>query len=645
MKNQYFLLFACLFSFNLLAQPVSIYTHRYNNKRLGWTARETQLNTSNVNPNDFGLVFKRIVDDQIYAQPLVVSDLQIGGGTHNVLFVATVNNTVYAFDADDSATTTPYWQVNLTHLGSRVIRNTDMTGACGGNYLDFSGHMGIVGTPVIDSASGTMYLVSREVTTAGGQFKQYLHALDILTGTERTGSPVLISGSYAGNGVGNSGGIIQFEQQKENQRPALLLFNNVVYICWASHCDWGPYHGWMIGYNATTLQKVCTYNTTPDGTQGGIWMAGAGPVVDDSGYVYLTTGNGTVGSTGNPNYFRDRGESILKLRPVGDSMQVVNFFTPANYQYLNQYDLDYGCDGALLIPNSSLVLSGTKEGNLYMVNTNHMGRYTAGNDSVLQILVANDQSINNVHIHGTPVYCSFSTSQGDSECIYVWAESDTLRQFFFNRTTMLFDTVHTVHGTIGLDNGMPGAMLSVSSAGQTTGSGIVWANHPLSGNANQQVRPGRFDAFDARNVQHLLWSSQSIPARDSVGAFAKFNTPVVANGKVYLATFSNALNVYGLLNSTTGLHDLNEDMHFASIYPNPAGENVTISYSMKKDLPQLSLSVIDLLGRRVMEVELPPAAGVQTKTISFAPGMSAGVYEAVLSSGGRMLHVTKLVKE
>ena len=645
MKNIYFsVVFVLLFLNGSFGQLISVLTQRYDNHRLGWNDRETILNTSNVNPSQFGLLFTRAVDDQVYAQPLIVSNMLINGGTHNVVFVATVNNSLYAFDADDSSSSAPLWQVNLTHLGSRVIRHTDMTGACGGNYNDFSGNMGIVGTPVIDTSISTLYVVTREIVLSTLEFKQYLHAIDIHTGIEKAGSPVYITATYQGGGVGSVGNSIAFEEQKQNQRPALMLLNDVVYVCWASHCDWGPYHGWMIGFDKTTLLKTHVYNDTPDGTQGGIWMSGSGPTVDDSGYVYITTGNGTVGSGASQNYYRDRGESIIKLIPAGDSMRVVDFFTPSNYLYLNQHDLDYGTDGAMIIPNTTCVLSGTKEGILYMVNTNYMGHYTSGNDSVLQILVANSQSIQNVHIHGTPVYCRYNTSQGDSECVYVWSESDSIRQFIFNRSINRFDNSLTIKGNIVLDNGMPGSMLSISSAGQTAGSGIVWASHPLSGNANQQVRPGRFMAMDARNVQNILWSSTMLPNRDSVGLFAKFNTPVVCNGKVYLATFSNRLNVYGLLNASTGIGVINENLQFATLYPNPAERSITVSYSLSKSLGQFSLSIVDLTGRIIMQLQLPSGSGAHEQTISLPEQLSAGVYGVLFYAEGKMIHAKKMVK-
>lgn len=640
------LLFSSIFLITtfITAQPISVLTQRYSNKRLGWNNRETILNATNISPANFGLLFKRTVDDQIYAQPLYIQDMFINGSIHNVVFVATVNNSVYAFDADDSASMAPLWQVNLNPSGSRAILNTDMTGACGGGYLDFSGHMGIVGTPVIDTTTNTIYLVTRTVTTTSHVYSQHLHALDIATGLDKPGSPVYITATVPGTGAGSNGVTITFNQQKQNQRAALLLHNGVVYICWAAHCDWTPYHGWMLGYDAATLNQVCVYNDTPDGYDGGIWMSAGGPTVDDSGYVYITTGNGTVGDGGsNPNYYKNRGESLLKLKPVGDSMQVVNFFTPANYAYLEANDLDYGVDAPLIIPNSNRTLSGSKEGIMYLVDNNRMGGCTPGNDSVLQVVVANAQTVFDKHLHGSPVYYHYY-SQTDTECVYVWAESDSLKQFFYNRTTGLFDFGLTITGNVLLSYGMPGGMLAVSSDSAVVGTGVVWASHPRSGNANQQVRPGRLDAYDARDIRRLLWTSDMLINRDSIGRFSKFNTPVVANGKMYMATFSNRLNVYGLLPTFTNVIDKNDAGLFVNLYPNPTDKKFTLNYSLQNEADDFKLVVVDLLGRPVMTQQLSSHAGAYMQELELPAQLSAGVYEATFYSKQHLISVVKLVK-
>jgi len=516
-------------------------------KRTGWNSNETILTQSTISNGNFGLVFARSVDDQIYAQPLVVSNVTIGGSKHNIVIVATVNNSLYAFDADDASVTSPYWQDNLTFNPStyRPIKNTDMTGACGGNYKDFSGNIGIVGTPAIDTVTNTLYVVARSVTkTSPATFVQYLHAIDITTGTEKTGSPVYITATYPGTGSGSSGGIMTFNQQKQNQRPGLLLYNGIVYIGWASHCDWAPYQGWLMGYDATTLQQKYVYNSVPNGGLAGIWMSGQPPAVDDYGNIYITTGNGTTGTGGNPNDTTNRASSLIKLSTASGALKVKDFFTPMDYIYLNDDDLDYGVDGVLLIPYSNLSLSGSKEGKLFLIDDNNMGGTTSDNSNVLQILnVANTTTSNTRHLHGSPVY--YEDRLGN-EYIYAWAEGSLLKQFPFDRGTMLFDTLNVKIGNTALPSGMPGAMLSLSSNGTQYGTGILWANHPINGDANQSVVPGDLQAFDATDVTHELWNSNWSSKRDSIGKFAKFVPPTIANGKVYMATFSNKLNVYGL---------------------------------------------------------------------------------------------------
>src|SRR5579871_6657714 len=313
---------------NCDASPVAVLTQHNDLARTGANLAETTLNVTNVNTNTFGLLYSRPVDDEIYAQPLVMTNVNIPGfGTRNVVYVCTVNNSVYAYDADSAAVTAPYWTASFINPPNIVApRNSDMTGACGGDYPNFSGNIGIVGTPVIDPVAGTMYFVARTLEFKTN-FVQRLHALDITTGAERPGSPVVISAKFAGSGSGSVGGVISFDPWRQNQRAALTLVGNVVYIAWASHCDWSPYHGWVIGYNATTLSQTSVYNDTPNGDLGGIWMSGQGLAVDAGGNLYLTTGNGTTDASGTV----DRGMSLIKLTPSGTNLTVSSWFTPYNY--------------------------------------------------------------------------------------------------------------------------------------------------------------------------------------------------------------------------------------------------------------------------------------------------------------------------
>ncbi|MEO9099018.1 MAG: T9SS type A sorting domain-containing protein [Ginsengibacter sp.] len=540
-----FTLAAILLLFANSFAQVNVIMNHNDLKRTGWNNKETILTQDNVSNGNFGEVFSRTVDDQIYAQPLVMSNVSINGGKHNIVIVATVNNTLYAFDADDPNASTPYWQVNLTYnpANYRAIKNTDMTGACSGNYKDFSGNMGIVGTPAIDTTTNTLYVVSRSVTKSGAAvFVQYLHAIDITTGAEKAGSPVSINGTYPGTGDGNIGGILTFDEQKQNQRAGLLLYNGTVYICWASHCDWIPYQGWVMGYDASTLQQKYVYNDVPNGGLAGIWMSGQPPSVDDDGNLYLTTGNGTTGQNGNPNDTLNRGSSLIKLSP---DLKVKDFFTPSNYNYLNNDDRDYGINGALLIPNTHLSLSGSKDGGLYLIDDDNMGGMKTDNSNVLQRLnMGVFGTINTAHLHGSPVYFK---DENNNEYIYGWSQGGLLKQIPFNRTSMLFDTLNSKIGITVLPAGyLPGGILAISSNGSQSGTGILWASHVSNGNANQSVVPGMLQAFDATDVTHELWNSNWSSKRDSIGKFAKFVPPTIANGKVYMATFSNKLNVYGL---------------------------------------------------------------------------------------------------
>ncbi|HUZ57517.1 MAG TPA: T9SS type A sorting domain-containing protein [Hanamia sp.] len=538
-----FLITSFLLSFCVSNAQVNVIMNHNNLIRTGWNSNETILTQSNISNGNFGLVFSRNVDDQIYAQPLVLSNVSIGGGIHNVVIVATVNNSLYAFDADNASVSTPYWKDNLTYdsVNYRPIKNTDMTGACGGNYEDFSGNIGIVGTPAIDTITNTLYVVSRSVTKTGTPtFVQYLHAIDISTGAEKPGSPVSITGTYTAPGHP----MVTFDEQKQNQRPGLLLYNGIVYIGWASHCDWGPYEGWLMGYDISTLAQKYTYSTVLSGGLAGIWMSGQPPAVDDNGNIYITTGNGSTGYGGNPDDTSNRASSLIKLSTASGALKVADFFTPMDYEYLNDNDLDYGVDGVLLIPYSNLSLSGSKEGKLYLINDNDMGGATSDNSNVLQTINVSDDNVNNTrHLHGSPVY--YKDRLGN-EYVYAWPEGSLLKQLPFVRANMLFDTLNTIRGNTVLPNGMPGAMLSISSDGTNYGTGILWASHPINGDANQSVVPGDLQAFDVTNVTHELWNSNWSSKRDSVGNFAKFVPPTIANGKVYMATFSNKLNVYGL---------------------------------------------------------------------------------------------------
>jgi len=517
------------------SQFVSVLTQHNDNNRSGLNDNETALTTANVNAQQFGEVFTVTVDDQVYAQPLVVGHVAIAGSYHNVVFVATVNNTVYALDGDNG---TVYWQKNFTAPGMRPPQRFDMTGACSGSYQDFSGNIGIVGTPVIDAGTGRMYFVARSTSGGtGGTFVQYLHAVNIVDGSEILGGPTKIDASSPGSGDGNVNGVIAFDAQRQNQRQGLTLLNGTVYVTFSSHCDWGPFHGWILGYDASTMQQRVVYNDTPNGSAGGMWESGTGMAADAQGNLYVVTGNGTVGDAGDPTNPTNRGSSALKLAPSGSTLRVASYFTPYNYQYLNDQDLDYGGMGALLIPNSSLYLTGGKDGKLYLLNRDDMGGILPSSNQVQQVISLGS----NANMHCQAAYYK----GGSSEFVYVWSENDPLRAIPFDRAGNLLSTQSQVVSSAPGPAGQSGAILSVSSNGTQAGTGIVWAAYASAGDAEHTVSTGILRAFDANDVSKELWNNQRDP-RDNGGFYAKFAAPTIANGHVYLPTFSDQVVVYGL---------------------------------------------------------------------------------------------------
>ncbi|PWT98241.1 MAG: hypothetical protein C5B52_12555 [Bacteroidetes bacterium] len=592
---------------------VSVITQHNNIGRTGWNNQETILNHANVSSTQFGCIATLSVDDEVYAQPLVVRQTTIGTHTGSVLFVATVNNSLYAFDADSVANGAPLWQVNLSPAGQRAPTISDLQdpvegSPCGGNYRDFSGRFGIVGTPVIDTTTSTLYVATKTVD-ASGMFRGYMNAIDIHTGQHKTGSPKLIDVQISGSGAGSAGNILRYDAKYQNQRPGLLLYNNTVYAASASHCDWGPYHGWILGFDAQTLDLKYTYNATPNGWAGGIWMAGQGISVGEDGNLYVVTGNGTT-SSDNSDFINGRSESLIKLSP---QLGLLDWFTPADYQYLDDNDLDYGCDGVLMIPNSSLTVSGSKQGISYVVDYNAMGRFSDTNNSVVDTIEFNSGRQGDVHVHGSPVYAKFSTG----EFVYGWSESFKMRRFTLDRSTNTFDN-NFQEGNRNLDYGMPGAMLSISSNQDDTSSAIIWTSFPSSGNANNQVRPGTVSAYRANDITgNALWTSDN-NSPDVVGKFAKFNPTTIANGKVYVPTFSHAIKVYGLkcAGALTGL-----------AYGNGAGlkaEYFSNASNTGPEVPNL--------------VQLDPSINFNWGQASPAPGISSDQFKVRWS--GKLLPLT-----
>jgi hypothetical protein len=541
------LLLSCAESFG----QTDVLTQHNNLNRTGWNNAETKLKTTNVNSGTFGHLYSYPVDDQVYAQPLIATQIIIPSvGVRNICYVATVNNSVYAYDADSSPVAGAYWHVNLTPSGARPPRNTDMTEACGAAYMDFSGQIGIVGTPVIDKKSGTLYLVSRSVSTDGNNtFITWLHALDITTGADKANSPVQISGTVAGTGDGSTGnGLVPFIPQHENQRGGLALNNGTVYVPFGSHCDWTPYHGWLFGYDSATLQQKYIYCSTPNGSSAGIWMSGGGPTIDSAGNVYVGTGNGDVGLNGNAQDPGNRGESCVRLVPSGNQLVVADYFTPYTWANLIDVDLDFGVTEMLLVPHSNMIIGGCKNGNIYVMNTQNLGGVGTTSDANLQTVSL-----------GSAAYLrsSFSYYNGtEGEYLYTWSENTALKQFPIIRAGDSLAASQVISSGIEGSFANNGCNLSISSNGSIDSTAILWANHADNCDANHQLCPGIIQAISATNVNQLLWSSDQVPT-DTVGTYAKFNNPTIANGKVYLGTFSGTVKVYGLLNG--GVDTCNSD--------------------------------------------------------------------------------------
>ncbi len=620
-----------LFITHFLFGQNSVLTHRYSNLRTGWTINEQILSTSNVNQDQFGFLFSRAVDDQCYATPLIVSNLTINGKTQNVLYIATMNNSLYAFDADDSANMTPLFHVNVRTKGNR-----DLESKVDVPCTNYGPNIGIISTPVIDTISKTIYLVSNEYDTTLKQAQQYFHALDITTGMEKQGSPTLIQTYVIGNGAGSKNDTLYFNANTNDQRASLLLFNGVVYVSWAGFCDDPPYHGWFMGFDATTYKLKYTYNDTPNGSDGGIWLGGNGPSVDSTGNIYLISGNGTVNKS-NPDDPTERGQSIIKVRPNGDSLQVVDFFTPNNYAYIDTNDLDYGSGTAVLIPHSNLSLSIGKQGLMYLVDDTRLGKYSSSNDSVIQtIWVTPVYKFPQWNVFGSPVYYNY-VSGNDSEFIYEWASFDTLKQYYFDRNTMTIDLNKTIKGTKTLPEDNYGPVLSGSSNGTLVGTGIVWVLRFITNEYNGNAL---LEAYDARNVSRLLWSSNT--AGNNLGLYTKFIYPVVANGKVYICTNSNAVYVYGLKKINTSGVRMAYDINL-NLYPNPANDMVTLQYSLPEPNQYLTVSFYDIYGRLVFTSPLNTNSGVNTTSFSIKEVLHTGIYSVIVSSRENIYKTVKLV--
>jgi len=508
-------------------------TYHNDNSRTGQNNLEPALTTGSVNSGQFGKLFSEPVDGYVYAQPLWMPGVTISGqGVHNVVFVATEHDSVYAFDADQ-ALGGPLWHTSFINPGAGITSVPKGDVEVG---VDLSPEAGITAAPVIDSARGVLFVVARtkEVSGPTVSYVHRLHALDITSGNEMPGSPVLISASVPGTGYDNVNGVVSFGGKRHNNRAALLLVNGVVYVAFAALEDIDPYHGWVLGYDENTLAQVTVFNDTPNGQKGGIWQGGGGLLADSNGNIYLSTGNGTFDANkGGVDY----GTAFLKLTPNGSTLKVVDYFSPFNQKILNleSINADLASSGPLLLPDQNgpvahLALACGKTGTLYLMNRDNLGQYNASTDQIQQALYSTiGVSALPTGNWGTPAYF-----QGQ---VYIAGVKDPVKQFSISQSLLSAGPLAVSLRAFGY----PGVNPVISSNGAL--NGIVWI---ADESANASSRPLVLRAYDAANISHELYNSAQAGKRDTAGPAVKFGSPTVANGKVYLGT-QTEVDVYGLL--------------------------------------------------------------------------------------------------
>jgi outer membrane protein assembly factor BamB len=509
-----------------LYAQTDVVMNRYDQAATSANTRERILNSSNVTETTFGKLYSYYVDGAVYAQPLYVASVEIPGrGTHNVLYVATMNDKVYAFDAGKPGP--PLWMRTGTDemAGITPVPITDITN---NNGLNLVGNVGIEGTPVIDSAAHAIFFVAR--TRENGNYVERLHKLDLRDGSDLAPAAA-IEAAAPGTAQDAVNGVVRFDPKAGHQRPALALVNGVIVIAWASHEDIRPYHGWVMAYDAKTLRQIAAWCVTPDGAEGGIWQSGRGPAIDGAGNIFYETGNGTW--DGDRNF----GTSVVKLAVGAGRVTVEDYFTPHDWEALNQRDVDLGSTGPLLIPGTDLILCGNKKGILYLLDGRHLGKLTAEDKGLLQAV-----EVNGGRDLAGPAY--WDGPSGPT--IYLWTEADFLKGFRFDGH--LLTPVPFAKGSAA-SHGSPGGSLTVSSDGKKPGTGIVWGTATTAKSADHGNAAGTLYAFDAETLK-LLWSSETKARRDRLGTLVKFVPPTVVNGRVYVPNYDDAVIVYGILDNS-----------------------------------------------------------------------------------------------
>ncbi len=509
----------------------AVVTQHNDNNRTGANLRETALSPKTVTQQSFGLLYSRQVRGFIYAQPLFVPDLDIAGRRRDVAFVVTQHNEVYAFDASDPAASEPLWHIQV---GPPVV-SQHLDAYQGSPYRDIIPELGITSTPVIDLDSGTLYLYAQ--TEVNSEFFNHLHALDIRSGVERSGSPKLVVVSGKGTAAAGSNGVITTDQVFLLQRPGLALDRDTLWIAGGGHGDFGPYHGWILAWDKATLEVRGTYLSTPDGNWGGIWQSGNGIAIDEQGAGYFMTGNGAFDDATDPPNVSN---SFGKVKLDANGLTLVDWFTPFNQFGLNAIDGDLGSSGPLLLPGTQVVVGGGKEGKVYVLDRGSLGHIHEGDDSQIRQSFQATFGTVDQHIHAGPVYWDGPTGPR----IYILSETDKIRGYRFvgNR----FETEAFSSSAVSMPPGTPGGAMSLSANGGEAGSGILWALTQADDNQLGAIT-GRaaLYAFDAEDLTHVLYSSLDDPG-GMVGDYVKFSVPTVTAGRVFVGTASGRLLVYGL---------------------------------------------------------------------------------------------------
>jgi outer membrane protein assembly factor BamB len=505
---------------DLICAQIDVLTNRYNQFSQGANAHEQVLNTSNL--NNFGKLYSYYVDGAVYAQPLFVHNVPVtNGGPRSVLYVATMNDKVYAFDASHAGA--PIWMRDFTdeRAGITPVPISDITNS---NDLNLVGNAGIEGTPVIELGSQSMYLVAR--TKEGGRYMQRLHKLDLRNGQDQT-PPVVIEASVPGLAKDAVDGLVRFDPKGGNQRPALRLVNGNVIIAWASHEDIRPYHGWIMAYDAATLKQVGALCVTPNTEDGGVWQSGRGPAIDQSGAIYFEVGNGGWNGKG------DFGNSVIKVRADQTRIWVDDFYTPHDYAQQNERDADLGSSGPLLVPGKGLIC-GNKQGELFILNPQSLGGMTPNDAGVLQA----------VNLKSGRVLAGPSYWEGPAGgMLFAWNEAGLPEMLRFKDN--LLDETIAAKGAVA-SHGSPGGALTISADGAKPGTGILWATVGRNKSADHGNADGVLRAFNAETLQEL-WNSENNAQRDRLGTLVKFVPPLVVDGRVYVPNYDNAVNVYGFL--------------------------------------------------------------------------------------------------